>query len=117
MAHNSTPGLDAGTPRSLYRLFTDGVVISVLNPKIAVFFLAFLPQFVEVGRGPVAQQVLFLGLLYVTLALFTDGAYAFLAGRLRRWFGSRVIQGPIPRYCSGVIYIGLGVGTALADRR
>ena len=109
--------MDASAPRSLYRLFTDGVVVSVLNPKIAVFFLAFLPQFVKPSRGPVPQQVLFLGLLYVALALFTDSAYAFLAGRLRHWLGGQVIQGPLPRYASGVVYIGLGLSTALADRR
>lgn len=116
LARGSTTGAEASAPRSLNRLFTDGVVVSVLNPKIAVFFLAFLPQFVEPSRGPVPQQILLLGLLYVGLALVTDGMYAFLAGRLRRWLGGGVIQGPLPRYASGVVYIGLGVGTALADR-
>ena len=107
--------IDAPAPRGLSRLFTDGVVVSVLNPKIAVFFLAFLPQFVEPSRGPVPQQLLFLGILYVALALFTDGAYAFLASRLRRWLKPQVIQGPLPRYASGVVYLGLGASTALAD--
>jgi threonine/homoserine/homoserine lactone efflux protein len=117
LLRQSIARVDGSRPRSLYRLFSDGVVVSVLNPKIAVFFLAFLPQFVEPGRGPVAQQVLFLGLLYVALALLTDAAYAVLAGRLRRWIGTRLIQGPLPRYASGVVYIGLGVSTALAERR
>jgi len=116
LARHSPAGVSTPAPRSLYRLFTDGVVISVLNPKIAVFFLAFLPQFVEPGRGPVAQQVLFLGLLYVGLALMTDGAYAVLAGNLRRWLGGRVMRGPAPQYASGIVYLGLGVSTALADR-
>lgn len=105
------------TPHSLYRLFRDGVVVSLLNPKIAVFFLAFLPQFVDPERGPVAPQILFLGILYVCLALFTDGAYALLAGRLRGWLGKRFIRGPAPQYASGVVYLGLGVATALAERR
>lgn len=105
------------TARSLSRLFKDGVIISVLNPKIAVFFLAFLPQFVEPDRGPVAQQILCLGLLYVLLALTTDGAYAILSGRFGRWIGGRFTAGSLPRYASGAVYIGLGVGTALADRR
>lgn len=91
--------------------------MSVLNPKIAVFFLAFLPQFVEPSRGPVPPQVLLLGILYVGLALVTDGAYALLAGSLRHWLGGRVMQGPLPRYASGVLYLGLGVSTALAGRR
>ena len=63
--------------------FADGVIVSVFNPKIALFFLAFLPQFVDPSRGPIAQQVLLLGLIYFGLALMTDGAYALLAGRLR----------------------------------
>jgi threonine/homoserine/homoserine lactone efflux protein len=116
-AHRPTASVDAPTPRSLYRLFADGVLVSILNPKIAVFFLAFLPQFVEPSRGPVAQQVLSLGLVYVALALVTDSSYALLAGSLRNWLGGRVMQGPLPRYASGALYIGLGVSTALTGRR
>jgi len=117
MERHSAAGMDASGPRSLSRLFTDGVVVNTLNPKIAVFFLAFLPQFAEPSRGPVPQQVLFLGLLYVALGLFTDGVYAVLSSRLRQWLGRTVLQGRIPRYASGLVYIGLGVGTALAERR
>ena len=117
LARQSAVDVASPAPRDLHRLFTDGVLISVLNPKIAVFFLAFLPQFVEPARGPAAQQVLFLGLLYVALALITDGAYALLAGRLRNWLGNKFIQGPVPQYASGLVFIGLGVTTALADRR
>lgn len=111
----TTADVSATAPRAMFRLFTDGIVISVLNPKIAVFFLAFLPQFADPTRAPIAQQVLFLGLLYVALALCTDGTYALLAGRLRGWLGGQLIQGPVPRTASGVVYIGLGVSMALAD--
>lgn len=104
-------------PLSLRRLFTDGVVVSVFNPKIAVFFLAFLPQFVDPGRGLVAQQILLLGLIYVGLAVVTDGAYALLAGSLRHWLSGRVLQGPLPRYLTGGLYMGLGVNAALASRQ
>ena len=117
LAPRAAADVPASAPRSLPRVFTDGVVVSVLNPKIAVFFLAFLPQFVEPERGPVARQVAFLGLLYVALALVTDSAYALLAGSLRRRLGARVMQGPMPQYASGVIYLGLGIGTALGGRR
>jgi threonine/homoserine/homoserine lactone efflux protein len=117
LARRPTVSVEASAPRSLYRLFTDGVFVSVLNPKIAVFFLAFLPQFVEPSRGPVPQQVLLLGLLYVGLALITDSTYAFLAGSLRHWLGGRVMQGPLPRYTSGFLYLGLGVSTARTGRR
>ena len=113
----STSSAEAPAPRTLHRVFTEGVLVSVLNPKLALFFLAFLPQFVEPGRGPIARQVLALGLIYVSLAMVTDGAYALLAGTLRDWLGGRVRQGPLPRYASGVLYLGLGVSTALTGRR
>jgi threonine/homoserine/homoserine lactone efflux protein len=109
--------LDAAEPRALRRVFRDGVLVSVLNPKIAVFFLAFLPQFVDTASGPATQQVLVLGLLYVALAMLTDGAYALLAGTARQWIGGRMMTGPMPRYAAGCLYIGLGVSTALSGRR
>lgn len=107
----------AAPPLPTRRVFTDGILVSLLNPKIAVFFLAFLPQFVDPGRGSAARQVLVLGLLYILLALVTDGAYALLAGSLRHVIGGRAMRGPLPRYASGVLYLGLGVGMALTGRR
>ena len=67
--------------------------------------------------APLAGQVLLLGLIYVGLALITDGAYALLAGSLRHWLGGTVLRGPLPRYLTGFLYIGLGVNAALAGRR
>lgn len=110
-------GEETAPAAPLYRLVLDGVVVSVFNPKIAVFFLAFLPQFVDPSRGPVAQQVVVLGLIYCGLALATDSAYAVLAGSLRHWIGGRVMQGPVPRYVCGSLYVGLGVNAALAGQR
>jgi threonine/homoserine/homoserine lactone efflux protein len=66
------------------RLFREGVVVDVLNPKTSLFFLAFLPGFVDAGHGPVALQVAVLGLVFVALAALTDGAYALVAARLSR---------------------------------
>lgn len=116
-ARRPTLTVEATPSRSRDRIFTDGVLVSVLNPKIAIFFLAFLPQFVEPDRGPIARQVLFLGLTYVALALITDSAYALLAGSLRNLLGGRVLQGPLPRWVGGVLYIGLGASAALTGRR
>jgi len=113
------PVVDAHSPLALphHRLFVDGVLISVFNPKIALFFLAFLPQFVDPNGAAVAHQILFLGLIYVSLALLTDGAYALLAGVLRSRITPRTLQGPVLRYASGMIYLGLGVTAALTGRR
>lgn len=95
-------------------LFLQGVVVNVLNPKTALFFLAFLPQFVRSGHGPAALQIIVLGLLFLALAVLSDGAYALLAGsagaRLRR---SRKTQA-LSRYTSGGVLVGLGVAAALA---
>jgi len=117
LARGAVAGTEVCTPRSSGRLCADGALVSILNPKIALFFLAFLPQFVDPGRGPVAQQILLLGLLYVALALVTDSAYALLAGSLRHRLRDRALQGPLPRYISGSVYLGLGLGTALTGRR
>lgn len=92
------------------------MIVSVFNPKIAVFFLAFLPQFVNPTAGSIPQQVMFLGVVYVGLAVFTDGAYALLTGGARRWVSDRATRGALPRYVSGGLYLGLGVNAALAER-
>ncbi|WP_028659143.1 LysE family translocator [Nocardioides insulae] len=68
-------------PARPLRLVRDGILIDVLNPKTATFFLAFLPQFVVPSHGGVATQFAVLGLVFVTLAGLVDGAYAVLAGR------------------------------------
>ena len=116
LAERSTGSVVVLKPLSYYRCFRDGVVVSVFNPKIAVFFLAFLPQFIDPDRAPVQQQVLLLGMVYVALALITDSAYALLAGRLRSGLGRSLMQGPMARYVSGSVYLGLGVNTALTGQ-
>ena len=104
------------TPRSPLRLYSGGVVVSAFNPKIALFFLAFLPQFVVPGRGPIPRQVLVLGFIYVAMALVTDGAYALLAGSIGSRFSQQLARGPLLRYVSGSVYLALGLCTALLSR-
>jgi threonine/homoserine/homoserine lactone efflux protein len=109
--------LAAAPPAPRARLFRQGVVVSVLNPKTAVFFLAFLPQFVDPGVGPAAPQVAVLGLCFVALGIVSDGAWAVLAGaagrRLRR---SASVRRRLDR-ASGVTYLGLGAVAALGGDR
>jgi threonine/homoserine/homoserine lactone efflux protein len=97
----------------LRTLFVRGAVVNVLNPKTALFFLAFLPQFVDPTRGDVWFQVLVLGLLVIALGLISDSLYAlaggFIGDVLRR-------RRTAMRYISGTIYIGLGTVAALAKR-
>jgi threonine/homoserine/homoserine lactone efflux protein len=95
------------------RLYLRGLLVQLLNPKIAIFFLAFLPQFVDSGRGPVATQVLVLGTLFTLLAVLSDGAYVLLAGAFGRWLrGGRRTRRRLARL-SGGVFIGLGVTAAL----
>jgi threonine/homoserine/homoserine lactone efflux protein len=117
LGRRSAANVEVSTSRTLHRLFRDGVLVSVLNPKIALFFLAFLPQFVDPHGAPVPQQIVVLGLVYVSLALVTDSGYALLASRLRGWLGTRGLHGPLPRYLCGSVYLGLGISTALTGRR
>ncbi len=97
-------------------LFLQGVVVNVLNPKTALFFLAFLPQFVRPGHGFAAFQIVTLGLLFLVLATISDGLYALLAGgagnRFRR---SRRLQ-ELSRFGSGGVLVGLGIATAFSGR-
>jgi threonine/homoserine/homoserine lactone efflux protein len=99
---------------SLRRLFAQGVVVNVLNPKTALFFLAFLPQFVDVSRGAVGLQILTLGLIFVALGVVSDGLYAVAAGTAGEWIrrDGRVLRAE--RYVSGGVFVGLGVTAALA---
>lgn len=113
----SNTKIDLGEIHSTHRLFIDGVIVSIFNPKIALFFIAFLPQFISPDAASLSQQILLLGLLYVALALITDSAYVFLSGYLRHWLGNRIIAGPLPQYARGLTFLGLGISTAVIDRR
>jgi threonine/homoserine/homoserine lactone efflux protein len=94
-------------------LFTHGVIVNVLNPKTALFFLAFLPQFVDPG-APVAPQMLVLGTMLVCIGTVSDGTYALLAaGAGNTLRGATAVRRRLDRI-SGGVFVGLGVFAALA---
>jgi threonine/homoserine/homoserine lactone efflux protein len=102
------------TPR---RVFTQGVIVNTLNPKVALFFLSFLPQFIDPDRGPAWSQSLVLGSLFVVLGLITDGAWAFLASAVRGALLRGKAMPFIRRYVSGSMFVVLGLVAARAQRR
>ena len=102
---------------SLARIYWQGFAINLLNPKTALFFFAFLPQFVDSTKGNVTTQTLLLGAIFVGLALITDSLYALLASSLaERMRGSQHFQKG-QRYFAGLVYVGLGITTALTGSK
>jgi threonine/homoserine/homoserine lactone efflux protein len=103
-----------GGERNLRRAFAQGIVVNVLNPKTALFFLAFLPQFVDPNAPHPALQIAFLGVLFAILGLVTDSLWALAAGTAGGMLRSSRRFVRTQRYVTGSVYIGLGVATALA---
>jgi threonine/homoserine/homoserine lactone efflux protein len=99
---------------STANLFTHGVIVNVLNPKTALFFLAFLPQFVDPSAGPVAPQMLVLGTMLVSIGVLSDGSYALLAAGAGNKLRSAVATRRKLERVSGGVFVGLGVVAALA---
>ncbi len=98
----------------LTRVLSQGVIVNVLNPKTALFFLAFLPQFIDPSRGSVAFQIGVLGAFFVLLGMISDGTYALLAAAAGRWLRGNLRFGRVQRYFSGGVYLTLGTAAALS---
>lgn len=111
----SVPG-EAGdvVPKPLSRLFGQGVVVGVLNPKAALFFFSFLPQFVDQSHGAVAAQMLVLGTLVVAITFLSDCMYATLAGGVAQSLLRKPKIVRRQQIVAGFVYIGLGVAAALS---
>ena len=103
--------------RSRTRIFREGFIVNLLNPKTALFFLAFLPQFVEVGRGHVAMQIAFLGTVFTVIGVMTDSSYAIAAGTAGNWLKRSPVYLKAERWVSGFVYIGLGLTAAFAGNQ
>lgn len=100
----------APAPVSLGRIFRDGFLVALLNPKTAIFFAAFLPQFMN-ADSPAIVQSLILGSTFVAIAAVTDTAYALAAGSLAPVFARARGVRATGRYLTGGAFIGLGVYT------
>ena len=106
--------LNAGSAPSvpLWRLFAQGLLANALNPKVVLFFLSFLPQFVRAGQGPVAAQLGWLGLLFTAQAVLTFGVLGALSGAI----GARLMRSPqAGRWLdrgAALVFVGLGLRIA-----
>jgi len=110
------PVIDTDRPGvSLRRSFTQGIVVNTLNPKVALFFLSFLPQFIDTDAGRPGLQALVLGLVFVLIGFCTDSTYSLLASGLRHVLLRGKALPFVQRWVAGTVFIGLGVVAASAS--
>jgi threonine/homoserine/homoserine lactone efflux protein len=102
---------------SEWAVFRQGAITNILNPKVALFFLAFLPQFVDPARGSVALQIVVLGCLFNCSGTIVNVAVAYLAASAGRWLGTRGPVERIFRWLTASVFIGLGLRLALGERK
>jgi threonine/homoserine/homoserine lactone efflux protein len=116
-AREAEAGEETIQQESLQRIYWQGFAINLLNPKTALFYFAFLPQFVDPTRGNATAQTLLLGALFVGMACITDSLYALLASSLAdRLRGNQRFQRG-QRYFAGLVYVGLGITTAFTGSK
>ena len=115
LARNELARNTAVPGRGLAQIFWQGFVVAILNPKVALFFIAYLPQFVDPARGLVPLQTLSLGAIFVIMGAAGDSSYAYFAGAFRKMLTADPRARRGQRLFAGVAYVGLGVITACID--
>lgn len=109
--------LVAGDAVAARLAFRRGIVTNLLNPKVALFFLAFLPQFVDPGAGQAWLQVLTLGAVLVAIGLSVDLLYALAAGSLGSWVRGSAVLERRRRWATGGVYLALAAVALSGSRR
>ena len=110
--------LEAGAQSSLQgkKLYFRGVIMNVTNPKVAIFFLAFLPQFADPERGSLTLQILLLGALFMVATLLVFGGVAMSAGYLGEWLRRSERAQLILNRVAGVVFVALALRLVTAER-
>src|SRR5207247_9655535 len=113
LTRKTDDGVEAAAPRTRRDLYTQGLIVNLLNPKTIVFIFAFIPQFVDLGAGHVWFQVLVLGLTFALLGLASDSLYAVVAGTVADRLRGTPLVARVERWFGGTVLIGLGVASAV----
>jgi threonine/homoserine/homoserine lactone efflux protein len=109
-AGDAAPGTRGASERSGGALYRRGIVMNVTNPKVTIFFLAFLPQFVSVDAGPVAPQVVWFGFLFMVATFGVFGCIAFAAGRTGAWLQRSAGLRRGLNWTAGTVFLGMAIG-------
>lgn len=109
-------GAAQATRTSGWRLYGRGVVMNLSNPKVGIFFLAFLPQFVQTGAGPVALQVAWLGTVFMVATLLVFGGFAWFAGLVGGFFRRSARAQRVLNWLAGTVFVALAAKLVLASR-
>jgi threonine/homoserine/homoserine lactone efflux protein len=110
--------ITAGQPNGLSygRLYRRGIVMNVTNPKVSIFFLAFLPQFADPARGSLTLQMLLLGGVFIVSTILVFGSIALLAGSIGQWLNRSPRTQVVMNRLAGVVFVGLAVKLATVNR-
>ena len=116
LRHRSSFSIDgAGDRKALITIFKQSVVGNILNPKVTLFFLAFLPQFVNTQAGHVGWQMALLGAIFMVITVVVFGAVALFAGWIGAWIRAKPVIGERLNVFAGITFIALGIRVALPD--
>lgn len=99
-----------------WKLYCRGIIMNITNPKVSIFFLAFLPQFADPTKGPVALQLLLLGGLFIIATILVFGGIALLAGTLGQWLNQSDRTQKVLNKVAGTVFIGLALKLATTER-
>ena len=105
-----------GEPLGPGRAYLRGIVMNVTNPKVSIFFLAFLPQFADPARGPLPVQIGVLGLIFIAATVLVFGSFSLLAGVIGNWFRRSPRAQRLLNRAAGLIFLALALKLALAVR-